>query len=95
MWQGIAKIILRNRFIIIGLITLMTVFFGYNAATGLEMDNKYGILLPKNAPAKLNYDHFIERFGEDGGTLVIAIETDSLFTEQNFLKNKLMHILWR
>lgn len=88
MWQGIAKVILRNRFIIIGIITLMTVFFGYNAATGLEMDNKYGILLPKNAPAKINYDHFIELFGEDGGTLVIAIETDSLFTEQNFLKWK-------
>lgn len=84
MWQNIANIILRNRFIIIGVITLMTIFFGYKAVTGLKLDNKYGILLPKNADAKIDYDRFKDLFGEDGGSLIIAIETDSLFTETNF-----------
>jgi len=88
MWQKIAKFILRNRFLIIGIITLMTVFFGYHAITGLKLDNKYGILLPKNADAKKDYDRFKSMFGEDGGTLVIAIQTDSLYTEENFLKWK-------
>ena len=88
MWQNIANIILRNRFIIIGVITLMTVFFGYHALTGLKLDNKYGILLPKNASAKIDFDRFNEMFGEDGGTLIIAIQTDSLYTEENFLKWK-------
>lgn len=88
MWQRIAKFILRNRFLIIGIITLMTVFFAYHAITGLKLDNKYGILLPKNAEAKKDYDRFKAMFGEDGGTLVIAIETDSLYTEENFLKWK-------
>lgn len=88
MWQTISNVILRNRFTILGIITLLTVFFGYNIASGLKLDNKYGILLPENAPAKKDYDRFIELFGEDGGTLVVAIQTDSLFTEQNFLKWK-------
>ena len=88
MWQSIANIILRNRFLIIGIITLMTVFFGYQAVTGLKLDNKYGILLPKDAKAKVDYDRFKSMFGEDGGTLVIAIQTDSLYTEGNFLKWK-------
>ncbi|MDB4324503.1 MMPL family transporter [Crocinitomicaceae bacterium] len=88
MWQSIANIILRNRLLIIGLMTLMTVFFGYNAVTGLKLDNKYGILLPKNAKAKIDYDRFKLMFGEDGGTLVIAIQTDSLYTEERFLKWK-------
>ncbi len=88
MWQLIANKILRNRFLIIGIITLMTVFFGYQAVTGLKLDNKYGILLPKDAKAKVDYDRFKEMFGEDGGTLVIAIQTDSLYTEENFLKWK-------
>ena len=88
MWQSIANIILRNKFLIIGLITLLTVFFGYQAVTGLKLDNKYGILLPKDAKAKVDYDRFKSMFGEDGGTLVIAIQTDSLYTEQNFLKWK-------
>lgn len=66
----------------------MTVFFGYHALTGLKLDNKYGILLPKNAKAKLDLDKFNEMFGQDGGTFVIAIKTDSLYTETNFLKWK-------
>jgi len=88
MWQSIANIILRNRFVIIGILALMTTFFGYHAITGLELDNKYGILLPNNAEAKKDYEKFKELFGEDGGSLVIAIETDSLYTEENFLKWK-------
>ena len=88
MWQSIANIILRNRFILIGVITLMTVFFGYHALTGLKLDNKYGILLPKNAQAKIDLYKFNEMFGQDGGTLAIAIQTDSLYTERNFLKWK-------
>src|SRR3989338_1977633 len=88
MWQVIANIILRNRFIILGALTLLTVFFGYHAFSGLKLDNKYGILLPQNADAKIDYDHFKEMFGEDGGALIIGIETDSLYTERNFLKWK-------
>lgn len=88
MWQSIANIILRNKFIILGIIALVTVFFGYQAFSGLELDNKYGILLPNNAEAKKDYDRFKDLFGEDGGTLVVAIETDSLYTEKNFLKWK-------
>ena len=71
MWQFIAKLVLRNKFIILGIITLLTVFFGYQAATGLQLDNKYGVLLPKEAEAKVTYMDFKEKFGEDGNTLVI------------------------
>ena len=84
-----------NKFIIIGLLTLLTVFFGYQAYTGLELDNKYGILLPNNAEAKEDYEKFKELFGQDGGTLVIAIETDSLYTEKNFQKWKVPEVLLR
>lgn len=86
MWQLIANIILRNRFIILGILTLLTVFFGYQVFSGLKLDNKYGILLPQNAPAKVDYDRFKAMFGEDGGALIIGIESDSLYTEENFLK---------
>ena len=88
MWLSIANIILRNRFTIIGILALFTIFFGYQAMSGLKLDNKYGILLPDNATAKIDHDRFKELFGEDGGALVIGIETDSLYTEENFLKWK-------
>jgi len=88
MWQRIANFILKNRFFILGVITLLTVFFGYYAVTSLKLENKYGIVLPKNSTTTQNYEHFKTMFGEDGGTLVLAIQTDSLYTEENFLKWK-------
>jgi len=88
MWQTLANIILRNKFIIVCIIVLMTVFLGYHAVTGLKLDNKYGVLLPKESPAKIDYTRFQEQFGQDGGTLVVAIQTDSLYSEEKLLKWK-------
>lgn len=88
MWQFVANLILRNRLIIIGLLTLLTVFLGYHAVTGLKLDNRYGVLLPKTAQASIDYERFQSMFGEDGGVLVIGIQTDSLYTEERFRKWK-------
>jgi predicted RND superfamily exporter protein len=88
MWQNISNIILRNRWFILTIILILTVFFGYFAVTGLKIDNKYGNMLPKSSPAQSNYLTFKEKFGEDGSALVIAIQTDSLYTEKNFVKWK-------
>lgn len=88
MWQGIANIILRNRFLILGAIALITVLFGYSALTNLKLDNKYGIVLPKDSPTTTNYNKFKKLFGADGNVLVFAIKTDSLYTESRFKKWK-------
>ena len=63
MWNRIASIILRNRFIILGIITLLTVLFGYFSMTGLKIDNKYGNMLPKETETQQTYLKFKERFG--------------------------------
>jgi predicted RND superfamily exporter protein len=52
------------------------------------MENKYGIVLPKNSTTTQNYRLFKENFGEDGSTFVIAVQTDSLYTGKNFLRWK-------
>ena len=88
MWQGIANLILRNRFLILGAIALITVMFGYSALTNLKLDNKYGIVLPKDSPTTTNYNKFKKLFGEDGNVLVFAVKTDSLYTESRFKKWK-------
>jgi predicted RND superfamily exporter protein len=88
MWQNISNAILRNRWFILIVLLILTVFFGYFAVTGLKIDNKYGNMLPKDSPAQSNYLSFKEKFGEDGSALVIAIQTDSLFTKENFAKWK-------
>jgi predicted RND superfamily exporter protein len=74
--------------VVLGAITLLTVYLGYYAVTGLRMENKYGIVLPKNSTTTQNYNLFKQHFGEDGSTFVIAVKTDSLYTKTNFLKWK-------
>lgn len=88
MWVFIANYILRNRFFIIGVITLLTVFFGYHAFTSIKLENRYGLALPHDSETAINYEAFKKRFGEDGNTVVIAIQTDSLYTKENFKKWK-------
>lgn len=88
MWQRVANLILRNRFFVLGTITLITVFLGFYALNELKLDNKYGTILPKDSKATEDYRKFKDQFGEDGGMLVLAIQPDSLYTESNFLKWK-------
>lgn len=88
MWYYFAYIILRFKFLIIGALTLLTVFFGYEAAINIKLDNEYGFILPKDSEAEVDYQKFTSQFGDEGGSFVIAIQTDSLYTEDKFLKWK-------
>jgi len=88
MWNRIANIILRNRFIILAIHALLTVLFGYYTMTGLKIDNKYGNMLPKDTEAQIDYINFKKMFGEDGSSLVIAIQDDKLYTPNTFRKWK-------
>lgn len=88
MWQTLSQIILRNRLLIVTVILLITGGFAYFATTKLKLDNKYGNMLPKDSPAQRNYLKFKSMFGEDGGTLVFAIQSEKLYTEENFKKWK-------
>ena len=85
MWNFISNLILRNRFVILGIIALLTVFLGFQAAKGIKIDNKYGSLLPKDSETQKTYLKFKSLFGEDGATLIIAIKSKDLYTEKKFL----------
>lgn len=85
MWFKLSQIILRYRVTILTIIAALTIMFGYYAFTSLKIDNKYGTMLPKDAPAQVNYMKLKQMFGDNSGALIIAIQTDSLFTEDNFL----------
>lgn len=86
MWNNLASLILRNRLIISAIIITITVILGYFAVTKLKVDNRYGNTLPKDSPVQIDYLRFKEQFGEDGSTLVVAINSNSLHTERNFKK---------
>ena len=83
MWIFISRLILKNRLIIILLISAITVFMVKN---GRDVNLSYSMpkLLPSDHQISLDYQDFLEKYG-DQNVLVIAIE-DSLMLTLDHLK---------
>jgi predicted RND superfamily exporter protein len=82
-WNTIAGTILRNRIFFIGLILGITVFlitqwkyigFSYTEAN----------LLPDKHPLNVQYQSFLEKFGNEGNVIVIATQDTAIFTKEKF-----------
>ena len=71
MWKNISKIILNNRILIVFLILVLTVFFGF-FATKIKLQYQINKLLPDNDSTFIAYKNFKSNFGQDGLMLVIA-----------------------
>lgn len=82
-WNTIAGTILRNRITFIAIIVAIT--------AGLISQWKYigfsfteANLLPDKHPLNVQYQKFLEKFGNEGNVIVIATQDEDLFTEEKF-----------
>ncbi len=82
-WTKTARIILRNRILILIAIAAITVFFGFQWQN-MQFSNTQANLLPDDHPANVEYDAFLELFGEEGNAIVIAVKDPALFTLDKF-----------
>ena len=84
MWIFISRLILKNRLIIILLISAITVFMVKN---GRDVNLSYSMpkLLPSDHQISLDYQDFLEKYG-DQNVLVIAIEDSLLLTLDHLIK---------
>jgi len=78
-WEGIARLILRNRVGVLILIIATTIFFGLQWKN-MRFTHTEANLLPDSHIVNLEYNQFLETFGEEGNLIVIGIQNDSLFT---------------
>lgn len=82
-WGAVANLILRNRFLILGSILLVTLYLAtqwqYMRFTFSEAN-----LLPNKHPENLQYDAFVDTFGEEGNLIVIAVKDKRFFEKQIF-----------
>ncbi|MBT6650204.1 MAG: MMPL family transporter [Flavobacteriales bacterium] len=83
MWKFLSNIILKNRIVIIIMITALTVFM---AQKGREAKLSYSMakLLPNDHQVTVDYNDFLNKYGSQN-VLVIAVE-DSLITTLSHLK---------
>lgn len=80
-WAKTARIILRNRILILVLLTVLTVFLAMQWEN-MRFSNTQANLLPDHHPVNLEYLSFLEKFGEEGNVVVLAVKDSSLFTPE-------------
>ncbi|MCV9932150.1 MMPL family transporter [Flavobacterium sp. LS1R47] len=89
-WELIARIILKNRIVILGIIIAITLFLGYQWKN-LAMTYTEANLLPKDHIANKEYQKFLDKFGEEGNLIVIGFKDPAFFTPKNYAAwNELM-----
>jgi len=82
-WARTARIILRNRILILALIAAFTIFLGLQWEH-MRFSSSQANLLPDDHPVNLEYYSFLEQFGEEGNAIVFAVKDSALYSPQNF-----------
>ena len=78
-WEFIARVILRNRIVILGCIVLITVLLALQWKS-IRFTQTEANLIPLDDKVNVDYQKFLNRFGEEGNLIVIATKDKKLFT---------------
>jgi len=78
-WVSVASIILRYRLLILIFVAGFTVFLGFQWQH-MRFTYTEANLLPDDHEVNLEYNTFLDKFGEEGNLIVLGIKNDSLFT---------------
>ena len=84
-WAKTARIILRNRILILLAIAAATVGLA-TQWKHMRFTNSEANLLPDDHPENIQYQDFLSQFGEEGNTIVLAVRDSALFHPENFNK---------
>ena len=82
-WNAFARIILRNRILILLSILGVTIFF-IGQWQNVRMTFTEANLLPDDHPTNLEYLEFLDKFGEEGDVIFLAVKDSSLFIAEKF-----------
>ncbi len=89
-WEYIARIILKNRITILGIILALTIFLGFQWRN-LAMTYTEANLLPQKHIVNKQYQDFLNKFGEEGNLVVIGFNDKTFFTPKAYAAwNELM-----
>lgn len=82
-WEGVARIILRNKIFILLVIIATTVFLGMQWKH-MRFTYTEANMLPDDHEVNLTYNNFLEVFGEEGNLTVLGVKDSSVFTVNQF-----------
>ena len=82
-WDYIASKILRNRVFLLILILLFTIFMSFQWKN-MRFTFTEANLLPDDHEVNVQYNSFLEKFGEEGNLVVLGFKDKNFFTEKNY-----------
>ncbi|RYZ26491.1 MAG: RND transporter, partial [Chitinophagaceae bacterium] len=83
MWKSVAVAILRYKYLLFALLLALTVFFGWHASQ-VKLGYEFARAIPTDNPKYLAYERFKKVFGENGGLMVVGVQTDKFFEASFF-----------
>ncbi len=83
MWTKVARIILRNRILILIILGLITVFMAYQM-TFVKMSYEYTKILPEDDTSYVEHLYFKNIFGEEANVFAVGIEDENFFQIEKF-----------
>ena len=83
MWYQLGKFILKNRVGALLLLLVLTCVMGYYAVQ-VKLSYDFTRAVPVDNPKMLDYQAFLKKFGADGNTMVIGVQTDQYFKKDFF-----------
>lgn len=82
-WNFISRLILKNRLAIL-LILIATTILLATQFKKLHFSNTEANILPKDHIINIQYDRFLELFGEEGNLILLAVKDSSIFSPEKF-----------
>jgi predicted RND superfamily exporter protein len=81
-WDYIASKILRNRVFLLILVLLFTIFMSFQWKN-MRFTFTEANLLPDDHEVNIQYNSFLDKFGEEGNLVVLGFKDKNFFTEKN------------
>ncbi|MFT5761111.1 MAG: putative RND superfamily exporter protein [Polaribacter sp.] len=82
-WTKVAGLILRNRYLVLLLVAVFTAFLATQMKY-MRFSYTEANLLPENHEANIEYNQFLNIFGEEGNLIILAVKDSTLFTPEKF-----------
>ena len=79
MWYKLGRLVLKYKFALLSVLLAATVFMGYHASH-IQIGYDFAKAVPTDNPKYQDYLKFKAKFGDDGTTMVLGMQTDKLYT---------------
>jgi predicted RND superfamily exporter protein len=82
-WTHVSRIILKGRYFILILIAALTYFLA-SQMQYMRFSYTEANLLPQDHKINIEYNSFLDLFGEEGNLIILAVEDSTIFTPEKF-----------